>query len=349
MESNNPVWQNYTKLNMLGSSQFGTAFKAKTKDGKIVTVKEYSKYQKDANDVHQNEIKNIKFLESDYTINCIDEMQTDEYFYIIRNYYWGTLEEFAKVHPKGIPPKEIQKILLDLSNIFKKLNQEKYIHKDIKPSNILLSLDGKNGYKAILSGIHLAIKFSDKESSLSSLRGMRYICPPEGLKGEDNNMKYDLWSVGVLIYYMIKGKYPFDGRRDAVIIGQIEKGINLNISDDADLNDLLKKTLESDVNKRISWEDFFKHRFLTKEFPGKKKKTNVQNNPDLKKKWSNYARDFPQKSREIFNDLRQYQAIVSNVNGKEGNIFKIFNDQIYQIFKDINRDYTDIINKKIFD
>ena len=69
----------------------------------------------------------------------------------------------------------------------------------------------------------------------------------------------------------------------------------------------------------------------------------------MKKNWSNYARDFPQKSREIFTDLRQYHAIVSNVNGKEGNIFKIFNDQIYQIFKDINRDYTDIINKKIFD
>ena len=143
MEANNLAWQKYTKINMLGSSQFGTAFKARTKNGQIVTVKEYSKYQKDANEVHQNEIANIKLFNSDYTINCIEEMQTDEYFYIIRNYYWGTLEEFAKVHPKGIPPKEIQKILLDLSNVFKKLNQEKYIHKDIKPSNILLSLDGK--------------------------------------------------------------------------------------------------------------------------------------------------------------------------------------------------------------
>ena len=271
MEANNPVWQKYTKLNMLGTSQFGTAFKARTKNGQIVTVKEYSKYQKDANEVHQNETANIKLFKSDYTINCIEEFQTDEYFYIVRNYYWVTLEEFTKVHPKGIPPKEIQKVLLDLSNVFKLLNQKKYIHKDINPSNILLSLDGKNGYKAILSGINLAIKASDK--ALSSLRGMRYICPPEGLKGEDNNMKYDLWSVGVLIYYMIKGKYPFEGRRDAVVINQIESGINLKISDDAELNDLLEKTLEKDVNKRISWEDFFKHPFLTKEFPGKKKKT----------------------------------------------------------------------------
>ena len=39
MEANNLAWQKYTKINMLGSSQFGTAFKARTKNGQIVTVK----------------------------------------------------------------------------------------------------------------------------------------------------------------------------------------------------------------------------------------------------------------------------------------------------------------------
>ena len=178
---------------------------------------------------------------------------------------------------------------------------------------------------------------------------MRFICPPEGLKGEDNNMKYDLWSVGVLIYYMIKGKYPFDGRRDAVIIGQIEKGINVNISDDADLNDLIKKTLESDVNKRISWEDFFQHRFLTKEFPGKKKKTNVQNSPEfinLKTDWKQFANNLNNNSRGIFTELRQYNAIMSNINN---DIYNEFNEKIFQVLREINRDFTDIINSKIYD
>ena len=217
MEVNHPVWKDYIKLNMVGSSAFGTVYKAKSKqDDKIVIVKEYSKILKDANEIYQNEINNLEILKSDNTINCIKNCQTDENYYIIRDYYWGTLEEFVKVHPKGVPPKEIQKILLDLSNAFKKLNEKQYIHRDIKPSNILLSLNVKNGYKAILSGIHLAK--SSSEEDISSLRGMRYICPPEGLKGEIINMKYDLWSVGILIYFMIKGKYPFDGKRDIVVL-----------------------------------------------------------------------------------------------------------------------------------
>ena len=33
------------------------------------------------------------------------------------------IRRITKVHPKGIPPKKIQKILLDLSNSFKKLSK----------------------------------------------------------------------------------------------------------------------------------------------------------------------------------------------------------------------------------
>ena len=88
------------------------------------------------------------------------------------------------------------------------------------------------------------------------------------------DMKYDVWSVGILIYFMILRKYPFEGKRDMVILNQIEKGVNMDISDDADLNDLLKKTLQIDVSKRISWNDFFNHPFLKKKFPEKKTKIN---------------------------------------------------------------------------
>ena len=50
---------------------------------------------------------------------------------------------------------------------------------------------------------------------------------------------YGVWSLdfGILIYYMIKGKYPFDGKRDITILHQIEKEVNSEINDEKDLND----------------------------------------------------------------------------------------------------------------
>ena len=312
MEEEYGIWKDYIKLNLLGSSSYGTVYKARSKkDHKIVAIKEYSRPQKDSKLVYQKEMKYLDLLKSEYIINYIHKMEFEDNWYIIRDYYWGTLEEFTKMHPRGIPPKEIQKILLDLSNSFRLLNQKQLINKDIKPSNILLSFDGKNGYKAILSGIHLTQPLGGEDNSLP--RGMRLICPPEGLKGDKMDMKFDVWTVGILIYYMIQRKYPFEGKRDMNILNQIEDGVNMDISEDTDLNDLLKKTLEKEVSQRISWNDFFNHSFLTKKFPETVNNSNSQKNinqlVECKQKLENSRRNLSQ-------IMRQYSAIIFNVDKK---------------------------------
>ena len=317
MEEQYGIWKDYIKLNLLGNSSYGTVYKAKSKkDNKIVAIKEYTKFQKNSYKVYLNEIKNMNLLKSPNIINYIDKCETEDNWYIIRNYYCMTLEEFTKIHPKGIPPKQIQKILKDLSNAFKIFNQKEFIHKDIKPSNILLTLNGKNGYKAILSGMHLASHYN--EVDIYSIRGMRYICPPEGLKGESLNMKYDLWSVGILIYFMIMRKYPFDGRKDMYILNQIEKGVNLNISDDTDLNDLLKETLQKDDNQRISWKEFFNHPFLKKEFSEKTTINELKLTKDEKDKLLSY---FEKSKMNLLNIVNDYSSIIFKCEKDIANIF----------------------------
>ena len=327
MEEQYGIWKDYIKLNHLGNSSYGTVYKASSKkDHKIVAIKEYSKNQKQSIVVYQNELKYLDLLKSEYIINSINKMETEDNWYIIRDYYGGTLEDFVKMYPRGLPTKEIHKILSDLSNSFKLLNEKQLINKDIKPSNILLSFNGKNGYKAILSGIHLTKTLEEEDNFY--LRGTRYICPPEGLKGEEMDMKYDVWSVGILIYFMVLRKYPFEGKRDMVILNQIEKGVNMDISDDADLNDLLKKTLQIDVSKRISWNDFFNHRFLKKEFNLKKKKKNIGIN-EMSEQISQLKRDY-EETKRISQCVRDY-----------GNIIKPHID------KQIDKDYQNYVSKKM--
>ena len=64
-------------------------------------------------------------------------------------------------------------------------------------------------------------------------------------------MKSNISSVGIIIYYLIKGNYSFNDKRNMIILKLIQKGIDLNISDEKVLNDI--KTLEKDVEKRITW------------------------------------------------------------------------------------------------
>ena len=333
MEKITPIWEEYIKINMLGNSAYGTVYKAKSKKKKIVSIKEYVKYQKEAYEIYNNEIKYLNELKSNNIINYIKTLNTEEYFYIIRDYYYGTLEEFVKVHNKQVSLKEIQMILKDLSNAFKLLNEKNLVHRDIKPSNILLSLNGKNGYKAILSGIHLIKIYNEKD--ISSLRAIRYICPPEGLKGESINMKYDLWSVGILIYFMIKGKYPFNGSTDVLVLTQIEKGVNLDISSDNDLNDLLKKTLQKNVNQRISWNEFFNHPFLNKEILDIYTETE-----DMKKNKT----DFIEKKKDFTNKIKNYRSEIKNYS----TMIQKYQPEYLQTFDDKIRDKL-LETSKIFE
>ena len=333
MEKITPIWEEYIKINMLGNSAYGTVYKAKSKEKKIVSIKEYVKYQKEAYEIYNNEIKYVNELKSNNIINYIKTLNTEEYFYIIRDYYYGTLEEFVKVHNQQVSLKEIQMILKDLSNAFKLLNEKNLVHRDIKPSNILLSLNGKNGYKAILSGIHLIKIYNEKD--ISSLRAIRYICPPEGLKGESIDMKYDLWSVGILIYFMIKGKYPFNGSTDVLVLTQIEKGVNLDISSDNDLNDLLKKTLQKNVNQRISWNEFFNHPFLNKQILDIYTETE-----DMKKNKT----DFIEKKKDFTNKIKNYRSEIKNYS----TMIQKYQPEYLQTFDDKIRDKL-LDTSKIFE
>jgi serine/threonine protein kinase len=124
---------------------------------------------------------------------------------------------------------------------------------------------------------------------------------------------------------MIQRKYPFEGKRDMNILNQIEDGVNMDISEDTDLNDLLKKTLEKEVSQRISWNDFFNHSFLTKKFPETVNNSNSQKNinqlVECKQKLENSRRNLSQ-------IMRQYSAIIFSVD-KE--IAKEFDNNIRNV------------------
>ena len=349
------IWNDYDKITTLGKSLFGTVYKARRKlDNKIVSIKEYNRYQEGAIETYEKDVKYMEELKSDYTIKKIDVKQTNDYLYIIREYCYGSLEEFIKSHKDGMKPFEIQKILNQLIVPFKKLNEKQLIHKDIKPSNILFSFKGLNDFKAKLSGIYFCSKLGEEDNGM---KGMRYITPPEGLKGEPINMKYDVWSVGVLIYFMIKGKYPFEGTKDLIVLNAIENGIDLkNLSGDKDLDELIEKCLQKDVEKRISWEDFFKDKFLTKKFPEKKKKK--ENKPmsvedkqklefikNMKKKFPiNYNKRI---TRDFLLNPQSYLVLAKNIIKQDNDEVIKNTNELIKKFKDISLQFINNLKKDI--
>jgi len=81
------------------------------------------------------------------------------------------------------------------------------VHRDIKPENILYDNDTKN-LKIIDFGTALELKPGD---CTKGLVGTPYYLAPEVIKGEYNH-KCDVWSCGVILYILLAGCPPFNGK-----------------------------------------------------------------------------------------------------------------------------------------
>ena len=98
--------------------------------------------------------------------------------------------------------------------------QKGVIHRDLKPSNILMTLiDGRPVPKVIDFGVAKATSGRLSEESLDTQFGavvgtLEYMAPEQaGLSGEDIDTRADIYSLGIILYEMLTGLRPLDGKR----------------------------------------------------------------------------------------------------------------------------------------
>lgn len=98
---------------------------------------------------------------------------------------------------------------------------------------------------------------------------------PEIING-DYDFKCDVWSMGVIMYILLTGTPPFNGKNDNEIIDKVKLGTYSmnkpafdNVSDKG--KDLLQKMLTFDYKKRPSIEECYSHPWFKKENLSEKK------------------------------------------------------------------------------
>ena len=110
---------------------------------------------------------------------------------------------------------DIKIITLAISKGLNYLHENKIIHCDIKPSNILLF-----GNK-IIKICDFGVSKYFKTTKHKTLVGTPYYIAPEVVNDEGYNNSIDYWSLGVIIFELITFKKPFRGRHYYQLIIQI--------------------------------------------------------------------------------------------------------------------------------
>ncbi|GIW23182.1 MAG: hypothetical protein KatS3mg068_2189 [Candidatus Sericytochromatia bacterium] len=148
----------------------------------------------------------------------------------------------------------VVKSIISVCNALDFAHQNGIIHRDIKPANIIL-LDNGN-VKLMDFGI---ARIQESQSQLTQagtiLGSVLYISPEQLINAKKVDKRADIYSLGVSLYELLTGKFPYDGDNVASIISKIMQAIpeppskyNKNIP--YELDQIVMKAIEKDPDQR---------------------------------------------------------------------------------------------------
>lgn len=135
-------------------------------------------------------------------VHCAKDRQ--HLYYVMREYSGHTLAElFEQQGP--LPLAQWQSLAERLLRAVGLLHRRQILHRDIKPENLLLGDDGE--LRVLDFGLAYCPGLSEDRAHL--LPGTPSFIAPEAFNGERPTPQQDLYAVGVTLYYLLTGHYPY--------------------------------------------------------------------------------------------------------------------------------------------
>ncbi|WLH37460.1 bifunctional protein-serine/threonine kinase/phosphatase [Pseudomonas sp. FP2196] len=130
--------------------------------------------------------------------------QRQHLYYVMREYSGTTLAQlFERDGP--LPLAQWQELAERLLRAVGLLHRRQILHRDIKPENLLLGDDGE----LRLLDFGLAYCSGLSEDAPSTLPGTPSYIAPEAFRGDPPGVQQDLYSVGVTLYFLLTGHFPY--------------------------------------------------------------------------------------------------------------------------------------------
>lgn len=201
----------------------------------------------------KNEAMAAKRLSHPNIVSIYDMASDGDIHYIVMEHIEGlSLDELIKAKKK-LPWKNALEISAQILSAVDHAHSHKVIHRDIKPLNIMITIDGT--VKLTDFGIARAVSSATKSASNDSAGSVHYLSP-EQVRGGYVDERSDVYSIGITMYEMVTGRVPFDGDSHVMIAlkhidGKIIPPSEVDSTVPYGVSDLIVLATRKETNRRF--------------------------------------------------------------------------------------------------
>ncbi|GIL72881.1 hypothetical protein Vretifemale_3169 [Volvox reticuliferus] len=206
--------EKYEFMNRTGEGAYGSVWRARDKiTGALVAVKKMKDVPAtdEEGEIAMREVRVLQLAKHVNIVNLLEAYKSQSgRLYLVFEYVERTLLQELKANRSGMPPGTVKSITWQLLQALGYLHRKQIIHRDVKPSNILLTERGV--VKICDFGFARACTNEAADPAYTTYVVTRWYRPPEVLVGDTYGPPVDIWALGCIFAEMLVGRPLFPGK-----------------------------------------------------------------------------------------------------------------------------------------
>lgn len=202
----------YRVVQTIGQGSAGTIFLARDQSGELVAVKVlHPRLAGDAIPVKRflREGGVCAQLQHPNLVRSLAAGEKNGTYYMVMEYIPGETLGALFERRGRFPEEEAVQIILALAEALKVIHNAKLVHRDVKPSNVLMTADGVPKLGDL--GLAKELVASDLTRPNQSLGTPIYMAPEQFFNAQQVDGRCDLYALGIMLYALTTGELPFPG------------------------------------------------------------------------------------------------------------------------------------------
>lgn len=205
--------QNYKIISLIGEGGMGDVYLAEHVSIKRKVAIKVLKSELVKNEEirlrFKNEASMLAHLQHPNIVGLIDYVEQDGGLFLIMEYVEGKgLDDLVKEQQVPLSIERAKKLMIQIVEAFIYAHKSGIIHRDVKPSNILVTADDQ--IKVLDFGIAKLVGEGNHQLTKTGTQiGTVYYMSPEQVRGQILDHRSDIYSLGVTFYELLTGVCPY--------------------------------------------------------------------------------------------------------------------------------------------